>query len=580
MELILGEMPGDFDPNRHYVLSLASAVGNEHCFDALETYPFIEPFENPELRARARNLAAKIALGHALPIWAAHLNSLHGVSYSEAFWRVMLRGWLLLITHAAWHKYSQIRALVELDIPITSVRLLSNASWRFEDTAACGGGMQSLTFHHWLGSLFANELLPDDVERRYEQDFCYDYGVSEFCQIAVGGRLSRWWMRKRYSQRAHFFSRAAPASSPRIFMAALWKVLPWVLLSPLLWRRPSSRMGQRRLLQGVAKPEELPPIFTDVLAKVLAATLPRVFAEDFGLLRTIVPIPRPSPGAWHVVRNEHWYEEDLKLFIARAVEAGEHFASYQHGGGYGVSAINNMIPEMEYANDAFLSWGYEADNGSVGRLIGVPAPELSRIRNKHRERTDRLVFASAYLGLWLLRFDVPPIGRVALEVRRERLRFLQALSPEVLDKTAYRPHPAGTGELEDLEFMRTALGNVALLTGPLDEHVLESRLLVTDLAPTILHVAMAANVPTVLLLAPGHLQISPEARPYYDELREVGIVWDDTTKAAQHVNRVWDSVSEWWQEKRLQKARKSWCNQYARTSSVWWWHWAKTFRRL
>ena len=57
----------------------------------------------------------------------------------------------------------------------------------------------------------------------------------------------------------------------------------------------------------------------------------------------------------------------------------------------------------------------------------------------------------------------------------------------------------------------------------------------------------------------------PSAKPYYELLRSAGILLDTSEQAAEMVALRWDKVSEWWESKKVQDARKAFCEQYART---------------
>lgn len=56
------------------------------------------------------------------------------------------------------------------------------------------------------------------------------------------------------------------------------------------------------------------------------------------------------------------------------------------------------------------------------------------------------------------------------------------------------------------------------------------------------------------------------------------IVW--ALEAAEKVNQIWDDVEGWWKQPKVQKARKEWAWQYARTSKYWRWEWIKFLRKI
>ena len=50
---------------------------------------------------------------------------------------------------------------------------------------------------------------------------------------------------------------------------------------------------------------------------------------------------------------------------------------------------------------------------------------------------------------------------------------------------------------------------------------------------------------------------------YFDNLRNVGILFDSSEEAAKHINLTWNNISAWWEAKELQRARLDFCNKYA-----------------
>jgi putative transferase (TIGR04331 family) len=57
----------------------------------------------------------------------------------------------------------------------------------------------------------------------------------------------------------------------------------------------------------------------------------------------------------------------------------------------------------------------------------------------------------------------------------------------------------------------------------------------------------------------------PEAKPYYELLRNVGILADTPEQAAEFVVLHWDNLEGWWESKKVQDVRREFCQQYART---------------
>ncbi|MBA7536407.1 hypothetical protein ES705_28671 [subsurface metagenome] len=71
-----------------------------------------------------------------------------------------------------------------------------------------------------------------------------------------------------------------------------------------------------------------------------------------------------------------------------------------------------------------------------------------------------------------------------------------------------------------------------------------------------------------------------QAEPFFDNMKKMGILWETGGQAAQKVNEIWDNVNEWWNQPKIQKARKEWAWNYARTSKHWRRDWIKVIWNL
>jgi putative transferase (TIGR04331 family) len=68
---------------------------------------------------------------------------------------------------------------------------------------------------------------------------------------------------------------------------------------------------------------------------------------------------------------------------------------------------------------------------------------------------------------------------------------------------------------------------------------------------------------------PAYCELNNSAQPYFDELREAGILFDNPESAASHVNEIYQDPMSWWKTEKIQKTRKRFCKQYVRFESDW-----------
>lgn len=75
--------------------------------------------------------------------------------------------------------------------------------------------------------------------------------------------------------------------------------------------------------------------------------------------------------------------------------------------------------------------------------------------------------------------------------------------------------------------------------------------------------SLTSGVPTVMFWNPSHWELSENAVPYFNMLRQASILFDDPKSCAKHVNLIWNDVQNWWGLPPVQKAVSEFVNQYA-----------------
>jgi putative transferase (TIGR04331 family) len=102
---------------------------------------------------------------------------------------------------------------------------------------------------------------------------------------------------------------------------------------------------------------------------------------------------------------------------------------------------------------------------------------------------------------------------------------------------------------------------------PFKESMENCRLYVCDHLATTFAEALAANKPTILFCSPRTNPLRPAAQPYFDLLREGGILFDEPEAAAKAATVIYEDVEVWWNLPQRQEVVRIFCDRFARTSS-------------
>lgn len=539
--LVLGAAPEDATPETHIMAGPWAFAGQEDRFplwdEAFTIAP--PPFPTPEAQAQAQDEAHTYAISR-IPDLALRLGAHHGADLPRRFWDVALAPWLALCSQMLVERQRRAMDLVrlwgheELDV----ILLPADCSFSFHSTHDfILHGAQSHTFNHWVFSRILEGMLPKAWNVQWASAVTEAHGQPERgLKHAVRSLLYRLP-----------FPRIKGFSTGRSLMYSLAlcanrntedKTIP---LDSLMGRMP----------QWSFDPDS-----------VVLPSIP-------GALFT-TPVPRrvkPNPKKpVRIASVGCYYDDPYRLRLARAHAEGARLVFIQHGGNYGHVRTYGTVPMFEYAQHAFLTWGWTTHGSYRGNFVPMPHAQLQELRGRHRDASGTLVLVGAEMSTCNYRLDSKPQPMQFVSYRRDKVSFLSALPDSVRTSALYRPYFDTFSGLEDAPWVLRHVPDVQRCTGSLDDHMLRCRLLVLDHHGTTLELAMAANIPLVLYWNQEHWPLCPETEEALHWLTSAGIYHPTPASAAAHVARIWDDVPGWWNSEPVQEARRRWSERYALTT--------------
>lgn len=502
---------------------------------------------------------------------AADLNARHGRSYGYAYWWCLLAPWLSYLVPVAWRRWRWIAAFVERhrDEPF-EVSILANAdsiNWRFPSfDHLVGSGINSEPFDFWIFSVFLQHLAPP----AWRLIPVHRDDLTEIVNITplYRGRTNRVKaLLRRLLGRIPFIDVPGVGGIASIMFSLFIFLLPRRLNAQVFFGEVEKRV-----------PGSFPTPFLDALQIVLTATEPLAIGKKFSAYEAMAAAYRYRPGRLFVTAPSLG-NDNANFCIAHAIESGERVVRVQHGCNYGTIENPIAIQFTEYCGAAFLTWGWSSHGSSTGRFIPIPAPELSRIRDRHRERSRAILLVGGFMlpRPYLPHFPEPPD---AVDARARKVTFMRSLAATVSRDVYYRPYGNARYALEDGPYLQRAIPWIRIAEGDLNSALLGCRLLVIDHPGSALHTAMAANVPTICFWNPDHHRFTPEAEADFARLRDAGILFDDPETAAAKVNAIADDVRKWWRSRAVQEARLAWMRHHARVDRFYLFHWLVALKRL
>lgn len=566
--LHLHSIAGAFDPERDVALGPQCFLGRAAEFPGWRDLPYVEPFRDDDEMERTYVAVVRLC-NHRMTQLAAELNSQHGTTYSTDFWRLIAMPWLMELVQRLWVQHERIRSLAARhgSRPLRAKVWLDDVEWRFEDVEQFQESLlREASFNWWLDSHVLATIRPAGwvLDADGERPGPRPSAASPLKPHERSGW--RGWAR-----------RAKMRWGLTDIYGARWATLCLGLYINVL---PRGRSTYRiHPADDGFRPEEFfPQAFLDLLDRMIERTLPLSYGarfDDYARFAKSLPM---RPGRLRLGVIDLWNDME-KVVAAYAHEGGEKLVVPQHGGFYALLRWHIHAEELEGRNGALVTWGWTHYRGMTTRLVPLPAPLPSRVAGKHCFRDRRLILVGSVIRFRMMRIAVEPWGSSWLEYCRSAVRFLDSLAPAVRAATWFRPYMNTATDLKH-EYVTEVFPDMPLLTGDLHAAMVRCRMLVTTGPDTTTHLALAANVPTVVFWEPQFFKLAEQALPYFDKLKRAGIYFDDPNAAARHVSSVWDTVEDWWMDPQTQDARRTWTDHYARSHRLWALHWLRPLARL
>lgn len=497
------------------------------------------------------------------------LNELHGVSYSERYWELLLGYWLNLFTSVLFDRWSclkeavaQYDSLKTLIYPVSPEMLVPKdtseaQSFFLEDWwnhALCGQLIDA--YHPEIEVVVASDDWPD--ERREDRSVTREGAKRVGLKRKIGSSLNailgitaQWnrctLVRSGLRPRQEALLALRLGATPH--RMSFPEVKPLVL-SPEL---------RKWSITGNAEKGS----FEEVVRSFLPQMIPKVFLEGFQFYRELLNGRRYSKSSKVIfTSNSHFSDDVFKMWAAKQREQGTRLAIGQHGGG-AFHKFNGGTSYELSVSDAYVSTG----NGNCDTNDHIK--DVGRFNNKFKigkwDQNGHATLITVAMPRYASDVRSMPMAGQMLRYFEEQFLFYEKLRTDIRDQIQVRIYPKGDYGWNQKKRWLDRFPEVVLDEGEvsLSAQASRSRLMIATYNATTYNESLAANVPTVMYWDPHYWELSDTAQPWFDELKSVGIFHETPESAASHVNKIWHDVGEWWQSESVQEARARYCRRYA-----------------
>ncbi len=505
-----------------------------------------------------------------IPLISERLNIIHEVTYPEKYWRILVGPWLLRFISILFDRYKRIENVVKLYPEFYTYVLpkckCKTVSYSYEDfISGRNGKVRGDYYNLILFSLLIYEICPD---KAIEKDINYKLEINI---------TRRGWKRKLFNVLQKPMELSFNGS---IILSEMYhlSIKDLILLKMRLGfnnvhglssveTKPQSGITLEnaysvRLRAGL-RLEGSTDAFQSIFFRILPEAFPMCYLEMYRYHKNKVG----KFSSLKVLFSSVGFEssETVKFLAAESILRGTKLIEVQHGGGYGMW-FNVPGENIALEKDLFYSWGWDSYRNK--KIKTMPSPYLSGLNETHLNVIDKILFIGTNEERYEFRFASVIFPDDISKYFNDKRIFFQNLSTALKDKVLYSANrEVGWNEQK---FIKSSCPNVEFATKwRLVEWMKKTKMVVIDHPHTSFLEALTINVPSVFYWDHEVYTMRPEAEPYFQTLRDVGILYKDPISAAEKVNEIFDNPKEWWHSNTVQNARKVFCGRFAYARKDW-----------
>jgi len=510
-----------------------------------------------------------------------NLNALHGSNYSVRYWRIILGPWLINFIQILLDRYRSICVAID--------------SGKVTNT--------------WITTESQEEYLSNDLSEFRQRCFQDNYNHCLYSQIIkILGEIP--WEEKIKADSLTFESKGASVSQKTGFkwtvislLGAYSKLIPDLLQKLVIHHSYIKPMDLTRLqlsmkmlpcpyrpqvdvvsskvdweMRHRIKVSQGESRFESILQECIPLHIPKVCVEGYSRMVQRAREAFPKNPKLILTSNAYKLDEGFKFWAADQVDRGVKLAITQHGGHVGDGLWSTDDDHEIDIADRYYTWGWT--RGNEGKTVPMPSSMLGSRKSCQPDPSSPILCVPCTFFRYPSQMFSVPQGPLVLEMFKLQKRFIQEVSPVVLDLLEFRLEK-NPGWEESLRWGDSEVTpKVYQGKESYHDHLLISRLCICFYNGTPFQETFVANYPTLLCWDPKYTELNEFAQPYFDLLREVGILHDTPETLASKLNEIYENPMAWWVSQEVQDAKNKYCDSFARTSDAWLDQWKRELREM
>ncbi|MBW0434120.1 transferase, LIC12162 family protein [Leptospira yasudae] len=499
-----------------------------------------------------------------LPEVGRNLNEIHEVNYSSDYWRILIGPWLGYFTQMVFDRFETIRLLKE------STEFSLPTKFTYENDEVIPNDMAD--FRQLFVSDYWNQYLYDQVlDFFFERPENGSYRISR--DVITPFKMLENHKSLKEKIKNYFYSLAdfCVGKTEAFFVADYLPFGDSMLLQMMLGQIPRKRREnsievfelnqdlRNRWKFGNSKVD-----FVYLIKKLIPLQIPKVYLEGYSQLKEKPILKKwPSKPKFIFTSNSHVGDDLFKFWAAEKKESGTPLILSQHGGHYGTGMVSFLEDHEKKIADRYLTWGW--DDRRRKNVIPNFSVKLSKKKDiRYNSKGIGLIVENAMPRYSYLMFSAT-VSSQMLEYFDDQFQFMQSLIPQIREQFTVRLYA------QDFNWDQKARWKDRFPSLHYDygqktmkRLMEESRIYVSTYNATTFLESLGLNMPTLIFWNSNHWELRKDATPYFEMLKEAEILFDDPAAAASHLNKIWNDISNWWNQEKRQQVRKVFLERYCR----------------
>jgi hypothetical protein len=553
---VLGNIPKDYNNDQYIVSSLSAFYDSDIDpeIDDLES----DPYDKHELLTQS--LKSVKYYNYLSEKIGEKLNSKYDLKLSNRFWSIFLNSWLISLIQICLEREKRILRIIDKykDQEI-SVVISNKKKWKFIDSLDfLNNGILNPYFNEWLNSRILEGQIPSKWNVTYKEiNNSIKKNIIKHNKIKIVLKKIINFLAPRCSSIYGF------TIFDRLFFSGLMALKTKI---------------------SIVEPKELVKEDIDWSFDFIDNVVNKLDFDYFIKLNKI-KIKNNNSGKLKLISaDDLFYDSDKIIDSAQRVESGEYLIGTQHGGHtYGSAKITGFLNTVEINKCLqFFTWGWIKFDDKSTILKELPSPYLTKFKNKHTQRNDKIILVGTKMNLFFRRFESAPQSKQWFDYRETKTTLISKIHDiDYLYKVFhYRPYFNEKGSLKDISFLKKKFPDLSFIRGNLHKEIFNCRILILDHPGTTLNIALAGNIPLLCFWNEDYFHFNHQASKKLNNLKKNNIFFSDIDKLFLHLKKVNNDVSSWWNSNNVQTARIDWVNEFARNSNNWRKNWIQQIKKI